>query len=102
KPARRGCACAATTTTLTSGCWSYRIRSMSRRVSPTKCAPAGLDHAPGDARAGVAGGLRRVVVRVGVDDQPSADDVAGPLADRDAAHRHVDLRAPVLDPPASR
>src|SRR5687767_11901588 len=80
----------------TSGCSSYRTRSTPRSVSRTKCASAGLDHSAGEARAGVAGGLRLVVVRVGVDDQAAADDVARPLADGDRVHGRVELGAAAL------
>jgi hypothetical protein len=51
-----------------------------------------LDHRTRQARAGIAGRLGLVVVRIGVDDQAAADDVEIiTLADVDVArHRAVD------------
>src|SRR5688500_11742522 len=56
-------------------------RSAGIRLAEARSLRAADDRA-GQARAGVAGRLRLVVVRVAVDDEPLADDVRGAAPDR--------------------
>src|SRR6185503_4822829 len=48
-----------------------------------------LDHRAGDARSRVSGGLRRVVVRIAVDDETLADEIMGTAHERDTLQREA-------------
>src|SRR5438045_2979146 len=73
-------------------------RNSTAIASPSGCArsSARLDHAAGEARAGIAGRLRLIVVRIGVDDEAAADDAIGTRRQRNAGELYIEARAPAL------